>query len=109
MAYAIQYYANVVAYPLNVGGRPLHSWPAFVVTTFELAILGAALAAAVGMLALCGLPRPHHPLFAIPEFARASQTSFFLCVRATDRQFDPDATRAFLDELRPLGVWEVPL
>lgn len=108
VGYAIQYYTNVLDYPLNVGGRPLHGWPAFAVTTIELGILGAALGAAVGMLALNGLPRPHHPVFNVPAFDLASQTRFFLCVRSTDPQYDPAATRQFLSGLEPLGVWEVP-
>ena len=78
--YGLQVYVSVWAYPLNVGGRPLHSWPAFLPVTFELAILGAALAAVFGMLFCNGLPRPHHPLFAVPRFARATLDSFFLCV-----------------------------
>jgi hypothetical protein len=109
VGYFVQYYTNVIDYPINVGGRPLHAWPAFAVVAIELAILFAALGAAVGMFALCGLPRPHHPLFGVPAFGLASQTRFFLCVRATDPKFDPEATRQFLSGYGAAGVWEVPL
>ena len=106
--YLLQYWVSVVAYPLNVGGRPLHSWPAFIPVTFEMTILGASLAAVLGMLALNGLPRPHHPLFAISRFDRATQDSFFLCILATDPKFDRQSTRAFLETLDPLEVEDVP-
>lgn len=109
VGYAIQYYPTVIDYPLNIGGRPLHSWPAFAVVTIEVAILVAALAAVFGMLALSGLPRPHHPVFNVPEFGLASQTRFFLCVPASDPRFDPEKTRQFLARLGSSGVWEVPL
>ena len=108
VGYAMQYYLNVIDYPLNVGGRTMHSWPAFLVVALEVAVLFAALAAALGMLALNGLPRPHHPLFEVPEFAHASNDGFFLCIRANDPQFDATATRRFLNEVEPAGVWEVP-
>ena len=108
IGYAIQYYTNVIDYPLNVGGRPLHSWPVFAVVAIESGILVAALAAAFGMLALNGLPLPHHPVFNVPAFDLASRDRFFLCIRATDPQFDPTGTRDFLNELRPAAVWEVP-
>jgi hypothetical protein len=97
--YALQWWTMVVDYPLNIGGRPLHSWPAFIPVTFELTILGASLAAVLGMLALNGLPRPHHPLFNVPDFSLASQNRFFLCVEATDVKFDPKATTEFFQQL----------
>ena len=106
--YFVQYYTNVLDYPINVGGRPLHRWPAFLVVTFEIAILAAALAAVVGMLALNGLPMPYHPVFNVDRFALASRDRFFLCIRATDPKYDPDATRRFLADLKPRQVWEVP-
>lgn len=105
--YAMQVWMNAVDYPLDVGGRPLHSWPAFLIVTFEMAVLGAALTAVLGMFALNGLPRPHHPVFSVEAFRRASRDRFFLAVEARDPAFDPARTRAFLESLSPLAVHEV--
>jgi hypothetical protein len=105
--YLLQYWSSVVEYPLNIGGRPLHSWPAFIVPTFEMTILGAALSAVLGMLALNGLPRPHHPVFNAPNFALASRNRFFLCVEASDPKFDKEKTGDLLRSLKPREVSDV--
>lgn len=105
--FALQYWISVVAYPLNVGGRPLNSWPAFIPVTFELTILAAALAAVLGMLALNGLPMPYHPVFNAPRFVFATRDRFFLCIEATDPLFDRHRTRRFLEELGAREVVDV--
>ena len=102
--YALQYWSSVMAYPLNIGGKPLHSWPAFIPVTFECTILVAALSAVLGMLALNGLPQPYHPVFNVPRFALASRNRFFLCIESADPKFDLEATREFLATLSPREV-----
>jgi hypothetical protein len=106
--YFLQWYSAVIDYPINVGGRPLHSWPSFIPATFELTILGAALAAVLGMLAANGLPRLYHPVFNAPDFEQATRNRFFLCLPARDPNFDAGRSKAFLDSLQPMSVAEVP-
>jgi hypothetical protein len=105
--YLMQYYATNVAYPLNVGGRPMHSWPMFVPITFELTVLLGGLTAVLGMLGLNGLPMPYHPLFNVPRFALATRDRFFLSIEARDRLFDRQETARFLRELGAREVSEV--
>jgi hypothetical protein len=107
-AYGLQYWVNVISYPLNIAGRPFHSWPSFIVISFELTILFGGISVVVGMLVMNGFPMPHHPLFEVPEFSQVSRDRFFLCIEAADPRFDPLATREFLERLQPREVLEVP-
>lgn len=110
VGYLMQHYTMAINYPLNVGGRPYVSWPVFMPITFEVMVLVASLGAFFGWLFLCGLPRPHHPVFNVPRFARASQDRFFLCIEASDPRFDRLGTTEFLASLKPHGeIIEVPL
>lgn len=105
--YALQYWTQVIVYPMNVGGRPYHSWPAFIVPTFETTILAAALSAVLGMFFLNGLPQPYHPVFNVPRFALASRDRYFLVIESRDPNFDRDAVHRLLAGLNPTEVADV--
>lgn len=106
-AYIMEWWSAAISYPLNVGGRPFHSWPAFVPITFELTILFSAVIGFIGMFAMNGLPRPYHPVFNAPDFKLASQTRFFLCIEAEDHAFNASEVSAFLHSLGAMQVSEV--
>ena len=103
----LQEWVHNVAYPINIGGKPLNSWPMFVPVAFEMTILFAALSAVLGMIILNGLPQPYHPVFNVPRFEHASRDKFFLLVESTDPKFDRAGTVDFLKGLNPHEVNEV--
>jgi hypothetical protein len=103
----LQYWASVIEYPMNIGGRPYASWVSFIIPAYETTILLASLTAVIGMIALNGLPLPYHPVFNVPEFAGASEDRFFLTIETSDPKFDAVTTRKFLDGLHPVGVSDV--
>ena len=107
-AYFMQWYAAVVDYPVNIGGRPLHSWPMFIPITFEMVVLGGAIAAVLTLLIGSGLPRLSYPILKAKDFDLATRNRFFLCLRSDDPSFDVDATARFIDRLHPLRRTEVP-
>ena len=106
--YLMQYWMAVDSYPVNVGGRPYHSWPSFIIVTFEMTILFGGISAVFGMLALNGLPMPYHPVFNVPRFVLASKDRFFLIVFSTDPKYDAKGTRQFLESLHARSISEVP-
>jgi hypothetical protein len=105
--YLMMYYMEVIDYPINVGGRPFHSWPAFIPITFETTVLGAALACVFGMLALNKLPQPYHPVFNAERFALATRDRFFLVIEARDPKFDHDKVLEFMNTLNAKEVIDV--
>ncbi|MCM2270711.1 MAG: DUF3341 domain-containing protein [Thermoanaerobaculia bacterium] len=106
--WALTWWTSTVAYPMNIGGKPFNSWPAFIPVIFETTVLFAAFSAGLGMLALNGLPEPYHPVFNVERFrAKASRDGFFLCLEASDAKFDREASRSFLAETGASGVHDV--
>jgi hypothetical protein len=105
--YGLQYWISVIDYPILVGGKPYHSWPAFIPVTYELMILFASFAAVIAMFALNGLPMPYHPVFNVDRFSMASNDRFFLCIEAADPKFDPVGTKNFLEQCYPTHISEV--
>ena len=103
----LQWWPNVIGYPLNIGGKPYNSWPSFIPITFELTILCAGLFTVFGMLALNGLPTPYHPVFNVPRFEMATRNRFFLCIKVRDTKFDAQATKEFLQSLKAREVMEI--
>lgn len=106
-AYFMEWIAMAKLYPLNVGGRPMNSWPNFIPVTFELTVLIASASAFIGVFLMCRLPHPHHPVFNVPEFERASSERFFLCIEADDPKFELSETRKFLENLKAVKVTKV--
>jgi len=105
--YFMLFSSSVAFYPINVANRPFHSWPMFVPITFELTILFSGLFTAFGMLALNGLPKPHHPVFAVPQFSLATDDRFFFCIEARDASFDAEESKEFLGKFEPVGIYVV--
>lgn len=106
-AFVMMFYTGVIDYPINIGGRPLFSWPMYFPIMFELTVLLSAFTSVFGMIGLNGLPQPYHPLFNVKEFLKASKDSFFIGIESTDPKFDASQTKAFLQSLHPRGVHEV--
>jgi hypothetical protein len=107
-AFTLQWWINTISYPVNIGGRPLNSWPSFIIVTFEMTILFGGLSAVFGMLALNGLPMPYHPVFNVPCFESVTKDHFFVMIFSSDKNYDATGTRKFLEGLGPISVSEVP-
>ena len=103
----MQYWIEVINYPINVGGKPYNSWPAFIPITFECTVLAAAFSAVLGMLLLNKLPQPYHPVFNAPNFALATRDRFFLVVEANDPKYDHDTVVEHLKSLNALEINDV--
>jgi hypothetical protein len=106
--FLMQYWMSAIDYPLNIGGKPYNSWPAFIVITFEMTILFAGISAVLGMLALNGLPMPYHPVFNVPRFSAASKDRFFLIVFSSDKKYKANEVRRLFETLKPRAIDEVP-
>jgi hypothetical protein len=106
--YFMQWYASVISYPENIGGRPLHSWPSFIPITFEMGVLGGVLGGVIGMIVLNKLPRYSHPVSNVERFRAASSDAFFLCVESSDPRFDLETTKNALQRCGAIQVTEVP-
>jgi hypothetical protein len=107
--YGLAYFCQAISYPVNIGGKAMNSWTAFIPITFELTILGASLTAVIAMMALNGLPRPYHPVFNNERFVKAgTRDKFFLCIESDDPKFRLDDVRNFLKSLNPADICEVP-
>lgn len=107
VGYGLEYWTQVISFPMNIGGRPYHSWVSFIPPAFETTILFAAFSAGISMLLLNGLPQPYHPVFGAKRFHLASQDKFFLAIEASDPKFDANATRLFLSGLEATEVVQV--
>ena len=107
LGFGLEYWVSVIDYPVLVGGKPYNSWPAFIPVAYETTILLGGLTAAISMLAINGLPLPYHPVFNVERFTLAMTDRFFLCIEATDSQFDREGTKKFLEGLHPYQVSEV--
>ena len=105
--FLLQWYITVYNFPTNIGGRPLFSWPSYIVITFELTVLFASATATFGLLALCGFPTPYHPVFNVPRFSLATRDKFFLCIEAADPLFELEGAKTFLADFHPIEVSEV--
>lgn len=105
--FLMECFASIIHYPLNIGGRPLFSWPSFIPPAYELTILFAAFSAVIGMCTLNNLPMPYHPVFNVPAFEAASDDRFFICIESEDPKFDLGRTRQFLEGLKPVSVAQV--
>lgn len=108
LGFGMQTWISVIDYPISIGGKPFWSWPQFIPITWALLVLTASMSGLFGLLALCGLPQPYHPVFNVDRFRRASRDRFFLCIESVDPKFDPVAVKAFLTTLKPDDVAEVP-
>ncbi len=105
--FGMQWFASVIHYPWNIGGRPFFSWPSFLPVAYETTILCAAFGAVIGLIALNGFPMPYHPVFNVPSFERASNDRFFICIESADPKFSLESTQKFLEGLKPVSVSKV--